>query len=262
MYAPEEKPLSTMGSSDVALPARLMIADDHALVRGGMRAMLASDPDLEVVGEAADGEEALKLCRLHRPDLILMDVQMPKMDGLAATRAIKEESPEVIVLVVTAFEDPDYLLEAIRAGAAGYVLKDAPPKQLQGAVRSALGGESPLDQELSARLLRRLASEESPHSNQPPPASKRHKLAPRSLTPRELDALELLVAGKTNRQIAKELHLSLSTVKGHTERLISKLGVSDRTQAAVKAVELGLVARVPKGDQEEPLAPSLTKRFD
>ncbi len=232
---------------DRASPARLIIADDSAMVRDGMRAMLAREPDLEVVAEAANGEEALRACRSFRPDLILMDVRMPKMDGLQATRAIKAEYPKTAVLVVTTHESPEYLLDAIRAGAAGYVLKESTKRELLGAVRGVLCGESPLDQELSARLLKRLAAEDGSRPHPPPePNVERQKPLPGSLTPRELDVLRHLAAGKTNRQIAQVLHLSLSTVKGHLERLISKLGVSDRTQAAVKAVELGLTDPVPK----------------
>lgn len=207
-----------------------------------MRAMLAREPDLEVVAEAADGEEALRACRSSRPDLILMDVRMPKMDGLEATRAVKAEYPKTAVLIVTTHESPGYLLDAIRAGAAGYVLKEATRRELLGAVRGVLGGESPLDQELSARLLRRLAAGDGSRPHPPPePPGERQESPAGSLTARELDVLALLATGKTNRQIARELHLSLSTVKGHLERLISKLGVSDRTQAAVKAVERGLL---------------------
>ena len=202
--------------------------------------MLANEPDLLVVGEATNGREAVELCRKLRPDLVLMDVQMPEMDGLAATREIKDQCPGVIVLMVTAFEDPNYLLDAIRAGAAGYVLKYATPQQLHGAVHGVLGGESFLNQELAMRLLRRLASEGRAHT-QPPSGRKRQNPTAGSLTPRELDVLRHLAVGKTNRQISQELHLSLSTVKGYLERLISKLGVSDRTQGAVKAIELGLI---------------------
>jgi len=235
---------------DRATPARLLIADDSALVRDGMRVMLASERDLEVVAEAADGEEALLACRSFRPDLILMDVRMPKMDGLAATREIKAEYPRTAVLIVTTHESPEYLLDAIRAGAAGYVLKEATRTQLTNAIRRALSGESPMNQELAMRLLRRLADEGGPRSqpSSPEPATKCQEPTPGPLTPRELDVLRHLAVGKTNRQISQELHLSLSTVKGHLERLINKLGVSDRTQAAVKAVELGLTDPAPKDE--------------
>jgi two-component system, NarL family, response regulator LiaR len=220
-------------------PARLLIADDHALMREGTRTVLARAPDLEVVGEAENGREAVDLSRKLRPDLVLMDVSMPGMDGISATRAIKAESPKIGVLVLTAHDDHDLLLDAIRAGAAGYVLKGVGPADLVGAVRATLSGESPVDQELVMRLVRRLAEEAGPGKPHSEPA--RAQRAPGSLTVRELEVLTLLATGQTNRQIARELHLSLSTVKRNLERIIAKLGVSDRTQAAVKALELGLI---------------------
>jgi DNA-binding NarL/FixJ family response regulator len=224
-----------------ASPTRVLIADDHPLAREGMRGMIAGEPHVEVVGEATDGEEALELCRKLRPDLVLMDVHMPRMDGLEATRAIKREHPGIVVLMVTGLENPDYLLEAIRAGAAGYILKDASRPALLGAVRGVLDGESPLNQELAMRLLLRL-TDATDRRVEPRPAEKhREKPAPGLLTARELEVLWFLAAGKTNRQISRELHLSLSTVKTHLEHIIAKLGVSDRTQAAVKAVKLGLL---------------------
>jgi DNA-binding NarL/FixJ family response regulator len=239
---PEARTSGEADASSESTPARLLIADDHALLRGGMRAMLEVAPDLEVVGEAENGREALDLCRELDPDLVLMDLSMPEMDGIAATRAIKAEFPKTGVLVLTAHADQNLLLEAIRAGAAGYVLKGVGPAQLVGVVRGTLSGESPVDQELVMQLVRRLAEE----ARQPaaPAASSAGELdgpAPGSLTPRELDVLRSLTTGKTNREIAHDLHLSLSTVKRHLERIIAKLGVSDRTQAAVKAVELGLI---------------------
>ena len=222
-----------------ATPARLLIADDHALLRTGMRAMLETEPDLVVVGEAKNGREAVELCRELLPDLVLMDLSMPEMGGIEATRAIKAEFPRTGVLVLTAHADQEMLLETIKAGAAGYVLKGVGPEELVGVVRATLGGESPVDQELVMRLVRRLAQEAPPPSGPPPSAARREE--PQPLTSRELGVLRLLSAGKTNRQIAEELRLSLSTVKRHLERIISKLEVSDRTQAAVKAVELGLI---------------------
>src|SRR3977135_4040281 len=137
---------------------RILIADDHELARLGLRTMLTPEPDLEVVGEAGTGREAVELSRQLQPDLVLMDIRMPDLDGLVATRAIKEEFPRTSILIVTLSEDPDYLLEALRVGAAGYVLKDASRREVVDAVHQALSGESPLDPKLSAQLIRRLAS--------------------------------------------------------------------------------------------------------
>jgi PAS domain S-box-containing protein len=225
------------------VPARLLIVDDHALVREGIRTVLESAPDLEVIAEATNGREALELCRSLSPDLILMDVRMPEMDGLAATRAIKGEFPTTIVLMVTTYDNPDYLLEAIKAGAAGYVLKDATTQQLLGSVRKALGGESSLDQGLAMRLLWRLTDDtrqqQSGALSEPP--KERQAALPEPLTARELEVLRLLPLGETNQQIARELGVSRTTVKTHVAHIIAKLGVSDRTQAAVRAIELGLL---------------------
>jgi DNA-binding NarL/FixJ family response regulator len=229
--------------------ARLLIADDHALVREGMRAMLASEPNLEVVGEAENGREALELCRELRPDLILMDVRMPEMDGMAATRVIKGEYPSTSVLIVTTHESPEYLMDAIRAGAAGYVLKDSTKQQLLNAVRRVINGESPLNQELAMQLLQRLTVEENQRHKASLPESVRKRqeeTLAEPLTDREIEILRLLALGKTNRQLAQDLRVSLSTVKTYMQRVIGKLGVSDRTQAAVRAAELGLLP-----DQEE-----------
>jgi two-component system, NarL family, response regulator LiaR len=225
------------------VPSRVLIADDHALLRMAIGSMLGSEEDLEVVGEATDGQEALDLCRELRPDLVLMDVSMPAMDGIAATRAIKAEFPTTGVLMLTAHADENLLLEAVRAGAAGYVLKTASPHDLLAAVRGTLAGESHVDQGLVMKLVRRLVDEDGPRAT--PPSSSIHK-GPQgapdlSLTLRELEVLRLLAEGKTNRQISEDLYLSLSTVKRHLERIISKLEVSDRTQAAVRALELGFI---------------------
>jgi DNA-binding NarL/FixJ family response regulator len=227
-------------------PARLVLADDHDLVREGLHLVLSREPDLEVVGEASDGREAVEVCRKLKPDLVLMDVRMPEMDGLEATREIKREQPSVSVLVVTTYENPDYLLEALKAGAAGYVLKDAPKGQLVNAMRRVLSGESPLNQELAARLIQRLASE-SPlpgrlsHPSGSPEQPKRAVPIPSGLTPRELEVLGFLAQGKSNPDIAGTLSISRATVKVHVERIIRKLGVSDRTQAVVRAIEMGLI---------------------
>jgi DNA-binding NarL/FixJ family response regulator len=254
--------------------ARLLIADDHALVREGLRTMLSGEEGIEVIAEANDGRQALTLCRRLKPDLVLMDVRMPVMDGLEATRKIKQEMPQTSVMMVTMHENPDYLFEAVKAGAAGYVLKDASGERLLGAVRRTLEGESPLNQELAMRLLTRLAREwsegrserasreatEDGSDSSEPPATHPEAMEPEasepeasgpgrsrraveqleSLTPREVEVLKLLSQGQTNPQIAHNLLFSVSTVKAQVRSILAKLGVSDRTQAAVRAIEFRL----------------------
>jgi DNA-binding NarL/FixJ family response regulator len=212
----------------------MIIADDHELSRAGLRSMLAGERGLELVGEASNGSEAVALCRELQPDLALLDVRMPEMDGLAATRAIKQVCPKTCVLIITTHEHADYLLSALKAGAAGYMLKDITRQELLSAVRRVLRGESILDSEVISRALQRLAGEPAPYDG----------LAPERLTPREREVLQLLSQGLTNRQIAGQLTLSVGTVKIHVEHIIAKLGVSDRTQAAVRAVESGLLSSV------------------
>lgn len=217
--------------------ARLAIVDDHDRVRAGIKAMLYGETDLEVVGEAADGGEAIELCRRVRPDLMLMDVRMPQVDGLTATRALKGRYPEVSVLILTMHENQDYLLEAVKAGAAGYLLKDTPQHELVTAIRRVLEGETTLDQRLATRLLQWLVN----GAGAPPQGQLLRESTP-LLTPRELEVLKPLALGRTNPEIARELTITVGTVKNHVEHVISKLGVSDRTQAVVKALELGLIA--------------------
>jgi DNA-binding NarL/FixJ family response regulator len=221
--------------------ARIIIADDHDLVRHGFQRMLLREPDLEVVGEAANGREAVELCRGHRPDLVLMDVRMPKMDGLAATREIKREWPLIAVLIVTTYESPDYLLEAIKVGAAGYVLKDAPKNQLLNAMRRTLNGETVLNQELASQLIKRLVEEAEHQLNRQPQSGRPTTQPAEALTVRELEVLRLLGLGQTNPQIGQTLVISRGTAKAHVQHIIRKLGVSDRTQAAVRATEIGLL---------------------
>ena len=229
-----------MYPEDVRGPTRLAIVDDHELARESLRNMLTDEPDIEIVGEAANGRQALLLCSRLRPDLILMDVRMPEMDGLAATKEVKKRYPETSVMMLTMHENPDYLLEALKAGGAGYVLKDAPQEEIIEAVRRVRNGESPLDPELAARLLRRLASEGEMRRGTGGPHVPTEAVEP--LTPRELEVLGLMKVGRTNRQIAADLVISLGTAKNHVEHIISKLGVSDRTQAVVKAMQLGILA--------------------
>ncbi len=239
-------------ASDNASPARLLIAEDFALVREGMRMMLSGNPDLEVVGEAENGKQAVDLCRSLEPDLVLMDVRMPEMDGLETTKVIKEAQPGVSILMVTTHRNPDYLLEAVKSGAAGYILKESSAQELLDAVRRVLGGEPTLDHGLAMRLLERLPqqSEKNTGRDQQPafehPEGKPKDSDPTPLksllSEREIEALRLMALGKTNRQIAQDLTISLSSVKTYVQRIIKKLRVSDRTQASVKAIELGLLS--------------------
>ncbi len=218
--------------------ASVVIADGDANAREGMSAVLSGEADLEVVAEAGDCDEALEVCREIEPDLIVMDAGMPLMEDFAGARRIKAARPKTAVLILTADAGEDYLLEAIKGGAAGYVLEGRAEQDLLATVRSVLRGDSPLEQQLAARLLGRLlAAAEAGFGPPGEPAG-----SPASpLTPRELDVVRELAAGKTNRRIAQDLHLSPSTVKGHLERIMDKLDASDRTQVAVKAIELGLI---------------------
>ena len=221
-------------------PTRLaIISNDHQLTRQILQNMLADEDDIEIVGEAANGRQAGGLCSRLRPDLILMDVRMPEMDGLVATREVKERYPETSVMMLTMHENPDYLLEALKAGAAGYVLKDAPQDEIIEAVRRVSNGESPMDPELAARLLRRLASE-GRRAGGSESLTKAFRLRD-SLTPRGLEVLGIMKLGLSNREIAADLVISLGTAKNHVEHIMAKLGVSDRTQAVVKALELGIL---------------------
>ena len=212
-------------------PARVVIADDHELARAGLQAMLTNQRGLKLVGEATNGSEALELCRRLQPDLALIDVRMPGLDGLSTCRAIKQECPGTSVILVTIHENTEYLFDALKAGAAGYVLKDISQRELITSIQGVLRGDSMLNKELVIRLLQRLTTE-TPHQDEE---------APDRLSPREREVLQLLARGQTNREIAQHLTVSSSTVKIHVEHILAKLGVSDRTQAAVRAIELGLL---------------------
>jgi DNA-binding NarL/FixJ family response regulator len=224
-------------SGQRAAQARMIIADDHELARAGLRNMLEGDRGLILVGEASTGREAVALCRELQPDLALLDVRMPEMDGLAATREIRQISPNTCVLIVTTHANPDYLLAALKAGAAGYVLKDVTRQDLLSTIRRVLSGEAVLSGEIATQALQRLTSQ---------PASQAAAL-PERLTPREREVLQHIVEGHTNREIAERLSLSVGTVKIHVEHIIAKLGVSDRTQAAVRAIESGLLRSAGEG---------------
>ena len=215
--------------------------------------MLSQQPDLEVVGEAKDGQEALMLSRRLRPELVLMDLRMPNMDGLEATRAIKWECPRVAVMILTAFGDEGYLAEALAAGADGYVLKHSSNQRIIESIRGVLGGEYAVDQQLAMRLLVHLAKDKleeqretarsaAPEGDGDPRVGHRAPVPSRPVTLKEVEVLGLLAQGQTNYQIARSLNIGLSTVKDHLRQIYSKLGVCDRTQAVVRALELGLIS--------------------
>jgi two-component system, NarL family, response regulator LiaR len=220
-------------------PIRILVVDDHAVVREGLRAFLALQEGFEIVGEAADGEEALERAAELDPDVILMDLVMPRCDGVSAMRELRARSdsrrskPRVIVL--TSFLDDDRLLPALEAGAAGYLLKNSQPAELARAVRAAHVGEAIIDPTAAARLVDALS-----HRDHRRPAAAD---AIDQLTSRERDVLALIAGGRSNKRIALELGISEKTVKAHVGHVLAKLGVTDRTQAAVLAVENGLVTR-------------------
>jgi DNA-binding NarL/FixJ family response regulator len=209
---------------------RVLIADDHTLFRDGLRALLASIPDIEVVGEAPSGKEALQLAMELQPDVILMDIQMPDLNGIEATRQILRASPHVGIIVLTMFQDDDSVFAVMRAGARGYVLKGADQAVLLRAVRAVANGESLFSPEIAARLMKFFGNLK--------PAS-RSELFP-GLTDREREILSLIADGQTNAEIADKLVISLKTVRNHVSNIFSKLQVADRAQAAIRAREAGL----------------------
>jgi DNA-binding NarL/FixJ family response regulator len=209
----------------------LALADDQALVRAGFRAIVAGEPDLTVSGEAADGEEAIRLARQVRPDVLLMDIRMPGTDGLAATREICADPllAGVKVVILTTFESDDYVYRAIRAGASGFLLKDIEPVELLHAVRVVARGDALLAPSVTRRLIADVAAR-----LRPPPAPQ-----PAVLTARELDILDLVAAGRSNQEIAAELAITYATAKTHVSRILTKLGMRDRAQLVVWAYESG-----------------------
>jgi DNA-binding NarL/FixJ family response regulator len=213
---------------------RVLIADDQALVRAGFRKILEADPEIEVVGEAADGREAVECSRVHGPDVVLMDIRMPGLDGIAATRRLSDEMKDgPRVLVLTTFGLEEYVYEALRAGASGFLLKDVPPEQLIGAVHVVARGDALLDPAITRSVIEAFASR---------PAA-RVELTERieDLTPRERDVFALVARGLSNAEIAGELVVGDGTVKTHVAHLLLKLGVRDRVQAVIYAYEAGVV---------------------
>jgi DNA-binding NarL/FixJ family response regulator len=204
---------------------RVMLVDDHPVVREGLRGMLDAEPDLEVVGEAGSGDEAVALARVRTPDVILMDLRMPGLDGAGATERIMAESRGSRVIVLTTYESDADILRAVAAGATGYLLKDATRAELAGAIRAATRGETVLAPSVAGRLVRRM-----------------REPAPRSLSAREVEVLRLVAKGMTNAETGAALHISEATVKTHLLRVFNKLGVSDRTAAVTTAMERGMLA--------------------
>lgn len=210
---------------------RLLIVDDQALFREGLRTLLSVQTGVEVVGEAGNGEEALRQAAALRPDVILMDLQMPVMDGAAATRRLKVQQPSAKVIVLTTFDDDENVFEGLRAGAVGYLLKDTPSAKLVEAIRLAARGESFLEPSVAAKVVSEFAR------LSPRPA----EILAEPLSEREIEVLRLVARGASNREIAAELVIAEGTVKNHLTSILAKLGVDDRTEAAVKARELGLI---------------------
>jgi DNA-binding NarL/FixJ family response regulator len=209
---------------------RIVIADDHGVVREGLRAVLGSEPDMEVVGEAATGKEVLERATEARPDVILMDIQMPDLNGIEATRRILEVNPEVGVVVLTMFEDDDSVFSAMRAGARGYVLKGAPPSEILKVLRAVAGGEAHFGPEIARRLMSFFSVPEaaSPEESFP------------ELTSREREILDLIARGHTNTKIAARLFVSPKTVGNHISHIFTKMQVADRAHAIIRAREAGL----------------------
>ncbi|HEY6960055.1 MAG TPA: response regulator transcription factor [Candidatus Limnocylindria bacterium] len=213
------------------MTTRVLLVDDHELVRQGIAAMLHGAPDVDVVAEAKTGREALEVARRELPDVVLMDVRMPDMDGLEATRKLKEERPRTAVVMLTMHDNPAYLRDAVRAGAAGYLLKDISKEELIDAIRQVSSGGAFIE----SQMLKGMLSEMKPSGTIAPTS------AGKNLTKREREILSLVAEGMSNREIAEKLVLSPETVKSHVAAILEKLNVSDRTQAAIYAVRNGLV---------------------
>ncbi len=215
------------------MAVRVLITDDHSVVRQGLRMFLSLDPELEVVGEAANGEEALRMARDLSPDVVLMDLVMPVMDGISATGAIRSELPDVEVIALTSVLEDASVTGAVKAGAIGYLMKDTEAGELGRAIKAAAEGRVYLAPEAAARLMREVRTPESPET----------------LTERETEVLQLLARGKANKQIATSLYVTEKTVKAHVSSILAKLGVQSRTQAALYAVRAGLVSIRELGEE-------------
>jgi len=213
----------------------VLIADDQALVRVGLRKILESEPEMRVVGEAADGEDAVVCARGLRPDVVLMDIRMPVLDGIEATRRIVRAQPATRVLMLTTFGLDSYVYDALRAGASGFMLKDAPPEEIAAAVRIVASGEALLAPAITRAVIAEFARQRPASAPTPPPAVA-------DLTPREQEVLDLLVRGLSNPEICERLVISEATAKTHVAHILQKLDLRDRVQAVIYAFETGLVA--------------------
>jgi DNA-binding NarL/FixJ family response regulator len=211
---------------------RVLLVDDDDLMRAGLRSVLASDESIEVVGEASDGRAAIDEIAALKPDVVLMDIRMPNLDGISATREVLASSPDVKVVVLTTFEEDDYIFDALSAGASGFLLKRTKPEELIGAIHTVADGDSLLSPSVTRRVIDRMATQ--------PPATLSGKRLER-LTPREREVLELVGRGLSNREIAEAFFIEESTVKTHVKRILMKLGLRDRVQAVILAYETGVI---------------------
>jgi DNA-binding NarL/FixJ family response regulator len=215
---------------------RVLLVDDQALFREGLHTLLSIRPDIEIVGEASNGEEAIQIAAQTNPDVILMDLRMPVLDGAAATRRLAKTQPNSRVIVLTTFDDDEHIFDGLRAGAVGYLLKDVSSDKLVEAIRAAAGGQSFLQPSVAAKVI-------SEFTRMTPPqfSAAGHRPLIEPLSERELEVLQQVAAGASNKEIAAELFITEGTVKNHLTNILGKLGVRDRTQAALKAKELGLI---------------------
>lgn len=210
------------------MSVRILVTDDHPVVRAGLSGMLSGEPDFEVVGEAQNGKEAVAFVGERKPDVVLMDLRMPEMDGVTAIQHIKSNYPDVHILVLTTYESDADILRAIETGATGYLLKDTPREELFGAIRMVAQGQSPLAPGVAARLMQRVRNPEE-----------------EGLSTREIEVLELVAHGTSNKEIAKQLWVSETTVKSHMLHIFDKLGVTDRTAAVTEALKRGIIRLEP-----------------
>jgi DNA-binding NarL/FixJ family response regulator len=217
---------SNLFIQELNMPIRILIVDDHSVVRQGLRMFLSLDSELEVIGEAGNGQEAIEMVKKNQPDVVLMDLLMPVMDGISATQVIRRDYPDSEVIALTSVLEDASVVNAVRAGAIGYLLKDTQADELCRAIKAAAAGQVQLSPKAAERLMREIRAPESPEK----------------LTERETEVLRLLAVGKSNKEIASEMYISETTVKTHVSNILMKLNVPSRTQAALYAVRIGLVS--------------------